>query len=340
MQVDELTAIREAFPAPPDPDAEMLARAQARLDTVIHAGTQRRSRRRTIVLAAAALALVGAGLAAGAATTGLFDRDVTRADLDARAETVTRTVIECWTTNGCDPPRVETVREIVGEEADGVVFIDPEGFYVQVVPAENSIGSESGSIVFRAARPTLELNVRSHIEFALPDGGTRTIAWTRGEGTVDVTDRLADGSTSQTTLHSGDVVPLLPGTLDDQPQTPDKSVMVDLDFGHGEGYPLWIYPQLNRAFAGQEPWRSPRTTPLVLPTRTVAHYGLVSDTPGHYTLPTTPAGGTWTYELRAGGTRTIAWVAGESSVTVTDRNSAGDEMGTEVVPIGRQLSGG
>ena len=62
-------------------------------------------------------------------------------------------------------------------------------------------------------------------------------------------------------LHSGDVVPLLPRTLDDQPYTPDKAVTVDLDLGRGEGYPLWIYPQRNEVLAGQEPWREPRRTP-------------------------------------------------------------------------------
>ncbi len=61
---------------------------------------------------------------------------------------------------------------------------------------------------------------------------------------------------------------------------------------------------------------------------------------GRYTLPTAPAGGTWTHELRAGGTRTIAWVAGESSVTVTDHDPTGNEIGSDVVPIGRQFSAG
>lgn len=161
-----------------------------------------------------------------------------------------------------------------------------------------------------------------------------------GQGTIDVTDRFADGRTSQTTLHSGDVVPLLPGTLDDQPYTPDKAVTVDLDLGRGEGYPLWIYPQRNEAIAGQEPWREPRTTPLVLPDKIVTAYGLVTESPGHYTLPVTPTGATWTYPLRDGGTRTISWRAGDTSVTVTDHAPAGAETGSETVPIGRQFSAG
>ena len=118
------------------------------------------------------------------------------------------------------------------------------------------------------------------MELALPDGGTRTIAWKNGQGTVDVTDRFANGSTSQTTLHSGDVVPLLPGTLDDRPYTPDKAVTVDLDFGHGEGYPLWIYPQRNEAIAGDPPvcqkstgssrWKSPARTRAMRPAMALA----------------------------------------------------------------------
>ena len=45
--MDELTAIRDAFPAAPDPDAAMLARAQLRLDAVIRAdrGGMRRGAR-------------------------------------------------------------------------------------------------------------------------------------------------------------------------------------------------------------------------------------------------------------------------------------------------------
>ncbi len=56
--------IREAFPAAPDPDAAMLARAQQRLDAVVRAETRRHAPWRTIALAAAALVLVLAGLAA------------------------------------------------------------------------------------------------------------------------------------------------------------------------------------------------------------------------------------------------------------------------------------
>lgn len=339
--MDELAAIREAFPAAPDPDAAMLARAQQRLDAVIRGDRRSQAPWRAIALAAAALVLVLAGLAAAAATTGLFDRDVTRADLDARVETVTRTMVECRAPGDCGPPHVETVKEIMGEEADGVLFIDPDGRYLQIVPAGDVVGSETPSTYFRAVSGTRESSSgRSHVQLALPDGGTRTLAWTPGQGTIDVTDRFADGRTSQTTLHSGDVVPLLPGTLDDQPYTPDKAVTVDLDLGHGEGYPLWIYPQRNEVYAGQEPWREPRTTPLVIPEKTVSAYGLVTEAPGRYTLPVTPSGATWTYPLHGGGTRTIAWRAGDTSVTVTDHAPGGAETGSETVPIGRQFSAG
>lgn len=266
---------------------------------------------------------------------------MTRADLDARVETVTRTMIECRAPGDCGPPHVETVKEIMGDEADGVLFIDPDGRYFQVVPASDVVGSENPSTYFRAAVGTLERGKdRSHMELALPDGGTRTIAWTPGQGTVEVTDRFADGASSQVTLHSGDVVPLLPGTLGDQPYTPDKAVTVDLDLGGGEGYPLWIYPQRNEVFAGQEPWREPRTTPIMIPEQIAAAYGLVTEAPGRYTLPVTPQGARWTYALRDGGTRTIAWRVGDTSVTVTDHASDGTETGSETVPVGRQFSAG
>jgi hypothetical protein len=248
---------------------------------------------------------------------------------------------ECRAPGDCSQPRVQTVKEIVVEAADGVLFIDPDGRYIQVTPAASVIGSESGSTYWRAASKTLEYGADgSHVEVALPDGGTRTIAWKNGQGVVDVTDRFADGSTSETTLRSGDVVPLLPGTLDDHPYTPDKAVTVGLDLGHGEGYPLWIYPQRNEVFAGQEPWREPRRTPLVIPERIVAAYGLVSEGPGRYTLPVTPEGATWTYSLHHGGTRTIAWRAGDTSVTVTDHAPGGAEIGSETVSTGRQFSAG
>ena len=339
--MDELAMIREAFPAAPDPDAAMLARAQRRLDSVGRVETRRHAPWRTIALAAAALVLVLAGLAAAAATTGIFDRDVTRADLDARVETVTRTMIECRAPGDCGPPHVETVKEIMGDQADGVLFIDPDGRYFQVVPASDAVGSENPSTYFRAAVGTLERGKdRSHMELALPGGGTRAIAWTNGQGTVDVTDRRSDGTTLETTLHSGDVVPLVPGTLDDQPHTPDKAVTVDLDLGRGEGYSLWIYPQRNEAFAGQEPWREPRATPIELPERVVTTYGLVATGEGRYTLPVTPEGATWTFPLRDGGSRTIAWRAGDTFVTVTDHAARGAETGSESVPIGRQFSAG
>ena len=57
-------------------------------DAVVRAAGRRARRRRVVVLAVVAAALVVVGLATAAVTTGIFDRDVTRADLDARVETV------------------------------------------------------------------------------------------------------------------------------------------------------------------------------------------------------------------------------------------------------------
>jgi hypothetical protein len=54
----------------------------------------------------------------------------------------------------------------------------------------------------------------------------------------------------------------------------------------------------------------------------------------------TPEGGTWTFALRGGGTRPVAWRAGDTSVTVTDRAPGGAETGSETVPVGRQFSAG
>ena len=309
-------------------------------DAVVRAAGRRASRRRVVVLAVVAAALIVVGLATAAVTTGIFDRDVTRADLDARVETVTRTMAECRAPGDCSPPRVQTVKEIVVEAADGVLFIDPDGRYIQVTPAAGVVGSESASTYWRAAAGTLEYGPESsRVEFALPDGGTRTIAWKNGQGIVDVTDRFADGTVSDMTLHSGDVVPLLPRTLDDQPYTPDKAVTVDLDLDRGEGYPLWIYPQRNEVFAGQEPWRDPRGRPSRSPTVSSPH---TVSSPRRLAATRSRDARRRDMDLRAARRRYAhrRLARRRTSVTVTDHAPGGAEIGSETVSTGRQFSAG
>src|SRR5206468_2381476 len=112
---------------------------------------------------------------------------------------------------------------------------------------------------------------------------------------------------SRTILQSGDVVPLLPGTLDDQPLTPDKAVTFDLANGD---YPLWIYPQRNEAYVGSLPWQ-PTRAGTALPARLAQRYEL-SEKDGRYQPPIGPSGGSWTYTVDRGRIRTVSWKAGET----------------------------
>lgn len=136
------------------------------------------------------------------------------------------------------------------------------------------------------------------------------------------------------TLRSGDVVPLIPRSLDDQPLTPDKAVTFDLADGD---YPVWIYPQRNEAYVGGAPWADRRTP---TPSDVVRRYGLV-ERAGHdgYNVPSDASGGLWSFTLDGGVTRTVTWDAGERTVNVIDR-CAGDIVGQERLEAGRRVHAG
>ena len=164
---------------------------------------------------------------------------------------------------------------------------------------------------------------------ALPGGGTRTINWRIRTGAVTVTDR-SGGSETTTYLHAGDVVPLIPSSVTNDPRSLDKAVTFDLPT---EAFArVIIFPKLNETyidFVHGPPMNEP------LPFDAAARYGL---TPiGHHNgkLPVTPEGGTWTTHLPGGLTRTISWHAGDSSVTVEDTTAKGTT--TNEVPIGHEL---
>jgi hypothetical protein len=315
----------------PSPAAEQhLALFRAALATNAQASDWRRPSTRTLLFAAA-LFLLAAGAIATAATLGLFDREVTRADLDARVTTVSRTIEECRATGDCGPPHTETVR--VGEirPSDGITLVDPEGILIGIVPAAGTIqfptASSYGS---ELARSRHETNGSEQARVELPSGGTRVFSWRAGEGHITVTDVRPGGPSSRSILRSGDVVPLLPGTLADQPLTPDKAVTFELGRGGYPfgAYPLRIYPQRNEAFVA---------TPL--PAGVAHRYGLLEQD-SQYDLPIRPSGGLWSYTVEQGRIRTVTWKAGETTVTVTDRDGAGKVLGTESISIGRQVYAG
>lgn len=295
-----------------------------------------RPRTRRVVLVAMLLLIAVTAIAA-AASQGLFDRDVTLADIEARSTLTTRFRQECTAPGVCEPGRFETVSVNELLPSDGVTFVDPDGKLISLIPGAGTLGFESDSDYGRQLSATRMFDGTRHlVTLQLPGGASRTIAWKTGQGTVTVTDRQPDGTTSTKQLLSGDVVPLLPGTLTDQPLTPDKAVTFDL--AHGD-YPVWVYPQRNQAYVGGLPWRND-LTPVELPTDLVDHYRLVRLPDGRYSLPIDSSGGSWSYTLDDGTTRTVSWRAGADGVLVSDTDASGGPVGEEHLPIGRRVNSG
>jgi hypothetical protein len=278
---------------------------------------------------------VAASIAA-AATTALFDRDVTREDIDARLTTTTRTTRECSAPGVCSPPRRETVGVIVVRPSDSITFVDPKGWLISVTPATGSIGFESLSSDARALMRSMRVTAGGReATLSLSGGGARRLSWTTGQGTLTVIDERADGTTAHTLLRSGDVAALVPGSLDDQPLTPDKAVTVDLADGD---FPVWIYPQWNEVYVARPPWRAVHKA-VAVPERGAERYGLIRQD-DRYVVPLAPAGGSWSYPIEESRTRTVQWKAGDTHVTVTDRDGSGRVVGTETIGIGRRVHGG
>ncbi len=316
--------------------------AAARHLSLLEQATRRRAepkRKRPTVAAVAAivtLSLVLVTAVAVAATTGLFDRDVTAADLDERATFVARTVVECQRPQACASPRQETVKEVRLTPADGVTFVDPAGHLIVVTPANGTVTYESRSEYGRELSRSRDGDERHAMTVALPDGGTRTIAFTVGEGVISVTDRPAGTRrATTTTLESGDVVPLIPGALADEVLTPDKAVTVDIADGK---YQVWIYPTRNVAYVGGHPWQN-MGRETAIPPDIARRYALIASEHGAYAIPVRSSGGRWSYALGGGVTRTVSWNAGDSFITIVDRKAAG-AVGQERLRTGRRVNGG
>lgn len=292
-------------------------------------------RRRPLRFAAriAAATLVATAAIATAASIGLFDRDVTRADIDARATTATRTITNCSAAGDCETGKPETRLETRVLPADGITFVAPDGTLLVVTPATGTLQYEPGMLADAIERSTAD--GREVITIAAPDGASRTVTFAAGEGHVEV---AASGAEAASVLRSGDVVPLLPGTLADEPLTPDKAVTFDLANGIAQ---VWIYPERNEVYVDAPPWRaSDQGQAQSVPATVGTRYRLEKTAAGSYTLPQTASGGRWLYETVSGATRTVSWRAGDATVTIVDRNAHQDVLGAEVVDVGRRVDAG
>lgn len=305
-----------------------------RLNDAISAPARARRRPLRFAAGAAAATLLATAALATAASMGLFDRDVTRADIDARATTATRAITNCTAAGDCETTKPETRPETRILASDGITFVAPDGTLLVVTPASGTLQYEPGMLAGAVERSTV--NGKEVVTVAVPDRGSRTISFATGEGDVEVGTPGADATT--TVLRSGDVVPLLPGTLADQPLTPEKAVTFDLANGAAH---VWIYPQRNEAYVGEPPWRLDRQghAPSVPPSIGM-RYRLEETPAGKYTLRHDLSGGRWTYETLAGATRTVSWRAGDAAVSIVDRGKDGDVLGAEVVSVGRRVDAG
>ncbi len=297
---------------------------------------QRRVNLRSIAVALAGTLVLTAAVAT-AATTSLFDSEVTRPDIDARATTATRTAVDCASNGDCKPGRAETVREARVLPADGVTFVAPDGTLFIITPATGTVQYDGTSAfareLERSARDGKEL-----ITLSLPGGETRTISFTAGEGRLEVAGTSEAGPRTRSFLRSGDVVPLVPGTLADEPLTPDKAVTFDLDNGIAQA---WIYPGRNEAYVGSPPWTTVKTQRTGTVTAEVAaRYRLTRSDSGAYGVRMSASGGLWVYETASGATRTVTWHPGDHALTVTDRDAEGRLIGEEIVGVGRRVDAG
>jgi hypothetical protein len=294
-----------------------------------------------VVAAAAALA-AGAYAAARTIWSG---HDMTPADIERQATTVYNDKWgECDGHGHCKTV-TGTHKEVTILPSMGVVFVLPDGDSTPVTPAFGGIWNipaagvpalpghpmhdDSGNS-WGTAHPLRDAAGRwlgGVWKVPLPGGGERTITWHQATGAVTISDRVG-GSTTTTSLQTGDVVPLVPGTLTNEPRTLDKAVTFDLPIGNR----VIIFPRLNETYIDFV--QGPREAEP-LPYDGGARWGLTRTGPWNGKLPVTSSGGTWTAHLPGGLTRTVSWHAGDSFVTVEDTTSAGTT--TTRVPIGHEL---
>jgi hypothetical protein len=287
------------------------------------------------VLAAAVLA-GGAYAAARAIWSG---HNLTSADIQRQETVVTNDKWAiCSGHNQCTT-KTGNHKEITILPSMGVVFVLPEangrvGYSLYLVPAGGA-----GSLVpapppgWGEQRAVGDPNHPTGGAWTVrrPGGSTYTVTWNHATGAV--TERIHDagGKTATIPLQAGEVVPLIPGSLANDPRTADKAVTFDLPTGNL----VVIFPQLNETYidGAQTPQEARKAQPFA--PGEAAKYGLTPIGVYNGKLPVTTNGGSWTTHLPGGLTRTVSWHAGDSFVTVEDTTGKG--TATTQVPIGHEL---
>ena len=308
----------------------------AQLRQELHAAARRRIRRRRQLRYALFLPLalvVGIGTAI-AMTSPWTGHDVSPADIERQVSVVTEPT-DCSNV-GCNG-RVH--KEVVIIPAMGATFVLPSGRSFNLVPAGGfgpgppPPGHKLTPEQVRYGWPELT-HTGGFWSLRLPDGTRRRITWRRADGSMKITDTDPDGSVAVTPVHAGDVLPLVPDSLDANMRSLEKAVTFDFP----DGVRVFIFPTFNETYVGFLPseLRAMGGIAEVMPRGDASRYGLIPKGEWNGTLPVTPEGGSWTVSLFGGGERTIAWKAGESEVTVTDV-SANGEKETLSVPIGHEL---
>lgn len=314
-----------------DPGELFLARLCDDLRAAAHG---RRRRRRQLLIAV--MACAGAALLAGgafAAARALWSgTDLTPADIVRQATTVTNdSWLECDAAGHC-VRKTGTHTQVDILPAMGVTFVLPDGRTANIVPAEPILpglpGPADGTL-----KPTTDASgswTGGTWTVQLPGGGQRTIAWNRADGSIVASDQQ-HGKTTTTVLHAGDVVPLIPGSINAQARTLEKAVTFDLPSGER----VIILPTFNEVYVGGVPQPGdPPAEPL--PAGAAAKYGLTPVGEYNGTLPVTADGGSWSVRLPSGGERTISWAAGSDHVTI-DAAAAGGNHQQTIVQIGHEL---
>jgi hypothetical protein len=313
---------------------------------------RRRHVRRQALLAVAIVVgmTVLAGGAYAAARAIWSGHNLTPAGIDAQATTVYN---DKWSV--CDPfPHCKnetgTHTQVNILPSMGVVFVLPDGDSTSLVPAVSiwNIPAAGGPGAPIPPKGSQGFRDDSGNQWgtayplknpaggwsggvwtvSLPGGGTRTITWKQATGAVTVSDTVS-GLTTTTQLTAGDVVPLVPGSVSDDPRTLDKAVTFDMPYW---GTRVIIFPQLNETYIN---WVKGPHEAEPLARGEAAEYGLTPVGEYNGKLPVTSSGGTWTAHLPGGLTRTISWHAGDSYVTVEDTTASGTT--STQVPIGHEL---
>jgi hypothetical protein len=311
-------------------------RTLAQLRDDLHTAARRRIRRRRRLRYALFLPLalavgVGTTFAVTSAWTG---HDVSPADIERQVSVVTEPT-DCSNV-GCNG-RVH--KEVVIIPAMGVTFVFPNGRSTNLVPAGGfgpgppPPGRKLTPEQRRYHWPELT-RTGGFWSFRLPDGTSRRITWRHADGSMKITDTAPDGSVTVTPVHAGDVLPLVPDSIDPSMRTPEKAVTFDLP----DGTRVYLFPTFNETYVGFLPLelREMGGIAEVMPRGEASRYGLVPRGEWNGRLPVTPEGGTWTVSLPSGVERTISWKAGDSDVKVTDSKPNGEKDRLSV-PIGHEL---